>query len=202
MFGHTHAKEFRGTNKRDTPALVSPRSPLSQFLSASSLTRYSAVECLDQFIDVRPVVRAVAPEAIDEDTVGIDDEVATELTGVFGRLPKITQSAATKNFEISLRNTEAPYSPERATAEAERPVGRATSVHNYGKVDPMLVAVGRHISRIGEGNDRDIGVAPELVESVAHGTDMCCAGQSIDVSVKDQDQIAAAVIGDHPRSPV
>lgn len=66
----------------------------------------------------------------------------------------------------------------------------------------MLLSVGRKVLGFGEGDEDDVRALGEFCKPAAHGARVCCAWQSMNVAMKDQEQVAAPVLLDRPGPPI
>lgn len=149
----------------------------------------------DESVDGWAIVGAVAPEAVDQDAIWVDDEVAAELERVFGGPGHPTQTVLSEELDVLSRRSDSPDAPDRAATKSERVVGGPVGVDEQLDVELMFATVGRKVGRVGEGDEDDVGVVSEVGEAVAHGARVCCAGQSMNVSVENQDHCPTAMVG-------
>lgn len=105
---------------------------------------------------------------------------------------------ASQQLDVLLCRLPAPHSPERATAEAERPVGLPVLVTDDGeRISEAPSIAGQH-PWVGKSHDNDLAVT-QFALSSAHGVDMCFARQSSKVPVQDEHQGPPADITWLPR---
>ena len=133
-----------------------------------------------------------------QQTVGADDEVAAELTGVLRWPPEFLAGAQQPNVGLDGRG---PVDlPERTAAQAVGAVGVSVFVAEHRERNVEVSAITGEQIGAAEGDDYDVDVvmASLAFEFVAHGDDVLLARQSHQMAVEDQHHAATAVIRETP----
>ncbi len=177
-------------------------------------------ECVDggdDFVDTWPVIGSSTAKDPGKGAIGRDQRITAQLQRVFVRpiddmgrlrsvrlvtcrLTSIEPLAAEQQRHVLPRCTPAPDPSDRPASEVEEsiqlPVGIGEHRQRIGKPS----AVTRQVARSSEGDDDDVdGVEISGFElSSTHGVDMGPAGQSSQVTMKDQHHRGAPMFTESP----
>lgn len=131
-----------------------------------------------------------------QSSLAVDDGIGAELTGVFGKAPKL--SAASHQAYVHGERAGRPHITNRATSGAEQVVQLSLTVGQQGKRQIEVFAVGRQLCRVVSERDHDRKRIAELIEVIAHDDHVFLAWQSSQVTMQDQQQRSAAMILEPP----
>jgi hypothetical protein len=119
----------KGFNRR--PNSYRPDGMLSA--AGSSQARHR----LDEVLHGWPVVWAVTPKSIDQNSLGINHKVSAELQAVLDGSSQILQRAVAENVPVATRRPPTPHSPDRTSSEPVRLVCRSVRIRQYWNVEVM-----------------------------------------------------------------
>lgn len=124
-------------------------------------------------------------------TIGVDHEVAAELTGVLGGA--MQSPARSHEPRVHAEGPDAVDAPPRTAPEIECSIEDPIRVGQDGERKREAIVILTEAFASGEGDHHHVG-GPELVEVIAHGDHVFLAGQSGEMAVEDHDTRPTAML--------
>ena len=153
---------------------------------------------INQRLNLWSIVGTFTPIPVEPQTIGVDDEVAAELQRVVSCSFEALEAMRSEDLQVSAGCSPSPHPPDGSAADSEGLVSISFTVDQHGEGKALTFGVSLDVWRLSEGDDDDVGVITKGLEVIANCGHVHGTGQSMNVPVEDQNQVAAAVGAEIP----